>query len=151
MLCVITQVKVNQMIIRTYSELITLPTFKERYQYLKLNGVVGKETFGYDRYLNQEFYRSAGWRSLRDKIIIRDNGCDLGIEDRQVYGRIYIHHLNPLTKNDIKNRSEYLTNPEFLISVSFDTHNAIHYGDEELLLISNLTERTKNDTCPWRR
>ena len=136
-------------IIRTYSELIKLSTFEDRYEYLKLNGVVGEDTFGFDRYLNQCLYHSKRWISVRDKIIIRDNGCDLGIPDRQIFGKIIVHHMNPLNKRDILNDTEYLMNPEFLISVSLNTHNAIHYGDKELL-ITTPTERIKNDTCPWR-
>ena len=138
------------MSIKTYSELILLPTFEERFEYLKLKGSVGKDTFGHDRYLNQVFYTSQEWRRLRDEIIIRDNGCDLGIEDREIGGKIYIHHLNPLGVNDILAHSEYLTNPEYLICTSFETHNAIHYGDINLLP-RNPIERKRNDTCPWRR
>lgn len=138
------------MIIRTYSELITLPTFNERFQYLKLNGQVGESTFGFDRYLNQLFYKSDEWLRLRDQIIIRDNGCDLGIEGREIHGRILIHHMNPIRKEDILNRSRYLLDPEFLICTVKRTHDAIHYGDENLLLTIP-KERRKNDTCPWRR
>lgn len=107
------------MIIRTYSELITLPTFEERFKYLQLNGKVGSETFGYDRYLNQAFYKTPEWRRIRNQIIIRDNGCDLGIEDREIFGRVYIHHLNPLTKDAIISQSDYLMNPEYLITHIF--------------------------------
>lgn len=138
------------MSIKTYSELIRLPTFEERFEYLKLKGSVGKDTFGHDRYLNQVFYTSQEWKRLRDKIIIRDNGCDLGIEGREIGGKIYIHHLNPLGVNDILVHSEYLVNPEYLICVSFETHNAIHYGDINLLPRDPI-ERKRNDTCPWRR
>lgn len=137
-------------IIRTYSELITLPTFEERFKYLQLEGSVGKDTFGYDRYLNQLFYKTAEWKRLRRDLIIRDNGCDLGIEGREIYGRIIIHHLNPITKDDIVSRTEYLLNPDFLICTTHNTHNAIHYGDESLLITSPV-ERSKNDTCPWKR
>lgn len=136
--------------IRTYSQLIRLPTFEDRFEYLKLKGSVGKDTFGHDRYLNQVFYSSMEWRRLRDEIIIRDNGCDLGIEGRQIGGKVYIHHLNPLGVNDILTHSEYLVNPEYLICVSFETHNAIHYGDINLLPRDPI-ERKRNDTCPWRR
>lgn len=137
--------------IRTYSELIKLPTFEERFEYLKLNGSVGEDTFGYDRYLNQKFYKSPEWKKLRNDIIIRDDGCDLGIEDRSIsVGRVYIHHMNPLRKDDIINRSEYLMNPEYLICVTYETHNAIHYGDGNKLFMAPVT-RTKNDTCPWKR
>lgn len=138
------------MSIKTYSELITLPTFEERYRYLRLGGSVGVDTFGFDRYLNQVFYRSQRWRSIRDQVIIRDNGCDLGVEGREIHGRILIHHMNPLTIDDIVNESELLLNPEFLICTIHSTHNAIHYGDENLLVLGPV-ERTKNDTCPWRR
>lgn len=138
------------MSIKTYSELIRLPTFEDRFEYLKLKGSVGKDTFGHDRYLNQVFYSSMEWRRLRDEIIIRDNGCDLGIEGREIGGKVYIHHLNPLGTNDILTHSEYLVNPEYLICVSFETHNAIHYGDINLLPRDPI-ERKQNDTCPWRR
>lgn len=138
------------MIIRTYSELITLPTFEERYRYLKLNGRVGEETFGFDRYLNQIFYRSKEWLRLRDEIIIRDNGCDLGIEGREIRERILIHHMNPISKEDILNRSEFLLNPEYLICTIKNTHDAIHYGDEGLLFTVP-KERSRYDTCPWKR
>ena len=143
------QDKVRQMSIRTYSELITLPTFKERYEYLKLNGRVGEETFGFDRYLNQAFYKSEEWRSIRDHVITRDNGCDLGMEGHEIFGRILIHHMNPIRKEDIINRSDILLNPEYLICTIKNTHDAIHYGDESLLVIAPV-ERRKNDTCPWR-
>lgn len=136
--------------IRTYSELIKLPTFKERFRYLKLNGKVAEETFGFDRYLNQQFYKSNEWLELRDYIIIRDCGCDLGIDDREIYKRIIIHHMNPITKYDIINRTDMLLNPEYLICTTKRTHDAIHYGDENILYDLPI-ERTKNDTCPWRR
>lgn len=138
------------MSIKTYSELVRLPTFEERFEYLKLKGSVGKDTFGHDRYLNQVFYTSQEWRRLRDEIIIRDNGCDLGVEGREIGGKVYIHHLNPLGVNDILTHSEYLMNPEYLICTSFETHNAIHYGDINLLPRDPI-ERKRNDTCPWRR
>lgn len=138
-------------IIRTYSELISLPTFEERYHYLKLDGKVGEDTFGFDRYLNQQFYKTDEWRALRDEIIIRDNGCDLGIEDREIKGqRILVHHMNPITVEDVVNQTDYLLNPEYLICVTKRTHDAIHYGDEGLLLIDPI-ERTINDTCPWKK
>ena len=143
-------VKVNQMNIRTYSELSKLKTFKERFTYLRLNGFVGKETFGFDRYLNQVFYKSAKWKSIRDSVIVRDNGCDLGIEGREIYGKIIIHHMNPITIQDIEQESDFLLDPEFLISTVHETHNAIHYGDENLLILAPI-ERKPNDTCPWRR
>ena len=135
--------------LRTYSELITLPTFKERFQYLQLSGSVGVDTFGYDRYLNQLFYRSPEWKQLRHEIIVRDNGCDLAMDGYDIYGRIIIHHLNPLIKEDILNRSDYLLNPEFLVCTTHKTHNAIHYGDESLLITEPIV-RSRNDTCPWK-
>lgn len=143
-------VKVNQMNIKTYSELTTLPTFEERFRYLKLDGRVGEKTFGFDRYINQIFYKSKEWRSIRDYVIARDNGCDLGVEGHEIYGRVLIHHMNPITKEDILNRSEFILNPEYLISTIKNTHDAIHYSDENLLITSPI-ERTKNDTCPWRQ
>lgn len=138
------------MSIKTYSELILLPTFEERFQYLRLNGSVGKETFGFDRYLNQVFYRSQRWKSVRDYVIIRDNACDLGVEGHEIYGRIMIHHMNPITVEDIERESEFLIDPEYLICTVHNTHNAIHFGDEHLLIKAPI-ERTPNDTCPWRR
>ena len=138
------------MIIRTYSELITLPTFEERYQYLRLDGQVGVETFGFDRYLNQTFYRTdREWLSVRDYVIIRDNGCDLGMPDRDIHSRIIVHHMNPITKEDILRRTKYLLDPEYLICTIKRTHDAIHYGDENLLMQGPI-ERAKFDTCPWR-
>lgn len=139
----------KKMIIRTYSELITLPTFEDRYRYLQLNGEVGKDTFGFDRYINQQFYRSKEWQKIRDEVIIRDNACDLGMEGYEIHGRIYVHHMNPIMVRDIQSNSDYLMNPEFLICTTHRTHNAIHYGDENLLARAPI-ERTKNDTCPWR-
>lgn len=138
------------MTIRTYSELITLPTFEERFRYLKLDGVVGRETFGFDRYLNQVFYKSDEWLEIRDFVIVRDNGCDLGIEGRDIHNRIYIHHMNPITVEDILSRSEYLLNPDFLITTMHQTHNAIHFSDDSLLFAAP-AERRKNDTCPWKK
>ena len=137
------------MIIRTYSKLIELPTFEERYRYLRIGGTVGEETFGFERYLNQEFYKSDEWKSVRRQVIIRDNGCDLGMEDREIYGRIIVHHMNPITIDDLIQRSDFLLNPEYLICTVKATHDAIHYGDESLLLKPPV-ERTKNDTCPWK-
>lgn len=137
------------MIIRTYSELIKLPTFEERYEYLKLDGKVGEETFGFDRYINQEFYRSNEWLKVRDFVIVRDGGCDLAIEDREIVGKILVHHMNPITIDDVLNRSEFLLDPEYLISTIKNTHDAIHYGDSSLLVTAPI-ERRKNDTCPWR-
>lgn len=140
----------NRTNIKTYSELITLPTFEERFRYLKLSGAVGRETFGFDRYLNQVFYNSRRWKAARDYVIVRDNGCDLAMEGHEIYGKIYIHHMNPVTLDDIIHESEFLTDPEFLISTIHNTHNAIHYGDESLLVTAPI-ERSRNDTCPWRR
>lgn len=137
------------MSIRTYSELITLPTFIERYRYLKLSGRVGEDTFGFDRYLNQVFYQSKEWRSIRDYVVTRDNGCDLGMVGHEIYGRILIHHMNPITADDILKRSDLLLNPEYLICTIKNTHDAIHYSDESLL-ITDPIERSKNDTCPWK-
>lgn len=136
-------------IIRTYSELITLPTFMERYKYLRIGGTVGTDTFGFDRYLNQVFYKSDEWKSIRRHIIIRDCGCDLGIEGHEIHERILIHHINPISEEDILGRSDFLLNPEYLISTSHRTHNAIHYGDDSILIDTPL-ERRKNDTCPWK-
>ena len=137
------------MSIRTYSELILLPTFEERFKYLQLNGRVGDDTFGFDRYINQNFYKSADWKRIRDQIIIRDNGCDLALEGYEIYGRILIHHMNPITAKDIGLNTEYLMNPEYLICVTHNTHNAIHYGDEKQIITGHIV-RTKNDTCPWK-
>lgn len=135
--------------IRTYSELSRLETFKERYEYLRLNGKVGEETFGVDRYLNQIFYKSDEWKAIRDFVIVRDDGCDLGVKGYEIRGRILIHHMNPILPEDILKRSDLLLNPDYLITTVLSTHNAIHYGDESLL-ISEPIERTKNDTCPWK-
>ena len=137
------------MSIKTYSELILLPTFEERFKYLQLNGRVGDDTFGFDRYINQKFYRSAEWKRIRDYIIIRDNGCDLAVDGYEIHGRILIHHMNPITISDIKFSTEYLMNPDYLICVTHSTHNAIHYGDEKQIITGPIV-RTKNDTCPWK-
>ena len=136
--------------IRTYSELVTLPTFEERYRYLRIGGRVGEETFGFDRYLNQMFYTSNEWRDIRDHVIIRDNGCDLGMLDREISGRILVHHMNPITVDDVLKRSKYLLDPEYLICTIKNTHDAIHYGDESLLFTGPI-ERRPNDTCPWKK
>ena len=139
------------MSIKTYSEIITLHTFEERYEYLRLGGRVGEETFGFDRYLNQMFYqRDREWKEVRDYVIIRDNGCDLAIEGREINGIIIVHHMNPITIDDIVNRTKYLLDPEYLISTIKNTHDAIHYGDSSLLYTGPI-ERSINDTCPWRR
>ena len=140
----------SQKTVRTYSELTKLSTFEERYDYLRLGGTVGEETFGFDRYLNQIFYNSEEWKSVRNFVITRDNGCDLGVPGREIRGsKILVHHMNPITKEDIINRSDILLNPEYLITTVKNTHDAIHYGDSELLY-KDPVERTKNDTCPWR-
>lgn len=135
--------------IRRYSELIQLPTFEERYQYLRLRGAVGQETFGYDRIFNQRFYCSKEWKTLRDKVLLRDGGCDLGVPGYEIYGKIVIHHMNPISLRDIETMSEFLLNPDYLITTSYDTHNAIHFGDEKLLPLQ-VIERQANDTCPWK-
>ena len=137
-------------IIRTYTELSKLKTFDERFKYLQLNGMVGLDTFGFDRYLNQGFYRSRAWKKVRDQVILRDNGCDLGIEGRDIFRKnIIIHHMNPITVNDVIDGSDFLLDPEFLITTIHSTHNAIHYGDETLLPREPI-ERRPNDTCPWK-
>lgn len=138
------------MSIKTYSALLQLKTFEERFRYLQLGGVVGKETFGFDRFMNQEFYRSKEWKAVRDIVIIRDMGCDLGVEGYEIYGKIMIHHMNPVTPKDIWIKRELLLQPEYLITTTHLTHNAIHYGDEALL-IKTPEERKYNDTCPWRQ
>lgn len=137
--------------IRTYTELSKLQTFEERYRYLKLGGAVGRETFGFDRIFNQQFYASREWKQVRDLIITRDLGCDLGVEGHEIPNgvKIYIHHMNPILLDDIENHSDILLDPEFLITTTFRTHNAIHYGDEDLI-VSKPIVRSKNDTCPWR-
>ena len=137
------------MSIRTYSELITIPTFEERFEYLQLKGSVGKDTFGYDRYLNQVLYRSPEWKRLRNQIIIRDDGCDLACDGYDIYGKVLIHHLNPITVEDVLARSRKVFDPDNLVCVSHNTHNAIHYGDVDSLATGPII-RTKNDTCPWR-
>lgn len=144
------------MSIKTYSELITIPTFIDRYHYLRLDGIVGEETFGFDRYLNQLFYTSDEWRSVRNYVIVRDTGhndyCqDLGMDyDYDIRGRIIVHHMNPIRLEDIQRKSKFLLDPEYLICTVDNTHRAIHYGNEDLLA-KPLVERTRNDTCPWRR
>ena len=138
------------MLMKSYSELIKLRTFKERFDYLKLNGVVASETFGRERYLNQAFYTSDEWKRIRNKVIVRDMGCDLGIEGRELpKGLIVIHHINPITLEDILNRNPALFDLENLISCWTKTHTAIHYGDERVLDLL-FTERKPGDTCPWR-
>ena len=135
--------------IRTYSELSKLSTFKERFDYLRLNGKVGEDTFGHSRFLNQDFYSSPEWRRTRRNIIVRDNGCDMGLEGYSIQGRIYVHHINPITVDDILERRSKLFDPENLICVSSMTHEAITYGIEDMLPTDPVIRRP-NDTCPWR-
>lgn len=138
--------------IRTYTELMKLPTFKERYEYLRIGGTIGHETFGKERWLNQRFYTSTVWRNFRREIIIRDQGCDLAHPDRPfITGeKIYIHHMNPIQIEDVRNIADCLLDPDQVICTSFNTHQAIHFGDESLLGIEEPIERTLYDTCPWR-
>lgn len=138
--------------IRTYSELKELNTFEDRFNYLQLNGLVGQETFGSDRYLNQIFYNSPIWKKVRDQVIIRDDGCDLGLKNHEIYDKVIVHHMNPIRPFDILDNEQYtsyLMNPEFLICTSLATHNAIHYGDDTLIFM-DIKERYLNDTCPWK-
>lgn len=136
--------------IKTYSELISLPTYLERYQYLRIGGKVGEETFGFDRYLNQTLYRSAEWQRFRREMIVRDNGMDMAFDGYDIGGVILLHHINPITERDIVRRDPKIFDPENVICVSLNTHNAIHYGDESLLNLGPVI-RTKYDTCPWRK
>lgn len=135
---------------KTYSELIAIPAYEDRFKYLQLQGAVGKDTFGYDRYLNQVLYNSREWKRFRNEIIIRDNGCDLAFEGYDIHGRILVHHINPITVDDVVNRNPLVFDPENVICVTHNTHNAIHYGDESLLITAPI-ERTRNDTCPWKK
>ena len=135
--------------LRCYKELIRLKTFDERFEYLKLKGIVGEATFGYDRYLNQLLYTSGEWRRIRRDIILRDNGCDLAVEGYDIQDIIIVHHMNPISVEDLIDFSEDVINPEYLICVSHDTHNAIHYGDKSLLTREPI-ERKPGDTCPWK-
>ena len=137
------------MSIKTYSEVIALPTFEDRFNYLQLKGRVGQETFGYDRYLNQILYNSYEWRKFRREIIVRDNGCDLACEGHEINGKALIHHINPIRVEDIINRNPIVFDPENVITTIHNTHNAIHYGDENLLITSPI-KRIQNDTCPWK-
>lgn len=154
MQCVFTleQLVVNLMSrTRTYSELMSLRTHEERFDYLSLRGHVGRDTFGFDRYLNQQFYRSDAWKRIRQQVILRDNSCDMGLEGYDIFGTVYVHHMNPLTKGDILDSSEYLLNPEYLICVSRETHDAIHYGNKDILPYNRLVTRAPNDQTPWKK
>lgn len=142
-------VDMEVLMMKTYSELSKLKTFEERFKYLQLKGEVGEDTFGFDRWINQQFYRSVEWRNVRNAVILRDDGCDLGDQNRPIKGRVIIHHMNPLQKTDFDQNPDYLLNPEYLVCVSHNTHNAIHYGDENLLP-KEWTPRQPNDTCPWK-
>lgn len=142
------QLKVTKRI-RTYSELSDISSFEERYEYLKLDGAVGVATFGFDRYLNQRFYQSKEWKDIRNHIIARDCGCDLGVIGYEIYGKIYIHHMNPIMVSDLRHNTRFLLEPEYLICTTHNTHNAIHYGNKELLILEPI-ERRANDTCPWK-
>ena len=136
--------------IKTYDELMSFDTFIERYRYLRIGGKIGDETFGFERYLNQVFYKTPEWLEVREFVILRDNGCDLGILDREIQGRINVHHINPLSRDDLIYHTDLLLNPDYLISTSDNTHKAIHYGSEDLLIMEPII-RFPNDTCPWRR
>lgn len=136
--------------IKTYSELITIPTYLERYQYLRIGGRVGEETFGFDRYLNQTLYRSAEWQRFRREMIVRDNGMDMAFDGYDIGGVILLHHINPITEKDIIRRDPKIFDPENVICVSLNTHNAIHYGDESLLNLGPVI-RSRFDTCPWKK
>lgn len=135
--------------IRSYLECMQLLTFQERYRYLQIGGRVGKETFGFDRYLNQMLYRTPEWKRFRRDMIVRDNGCDLGCEGYEIYGNVLVHHINPITVEDVINRNPCIFDPNNVICTSLNTHNAIHYGDETLLITEPVI-RKPNDTCPWK-
>ena len=136
--------------IKTYSELISIPTFEERYNYLKLYGIVGEDTFGHKRWLNQNFYHSIEWLRFRDEIILRDGGCDLAFKGFEIFDSVLIHHINPITYEDILNRNPSVLDPENVVCTTLSTHNAIHYGNEKVTTIIPI-ERRKNDTCPWKQ
>lgn len=136
--------------LKTYSELIQYPTFEDRFNYLKLNGAVGEDTFGFDRWLNQRFYKSDEWKSIRDFVIIRDGGCDLAMDGYEIQNRLIVHHMNPIGQNDLIHSTDILIDPEYLVCVSHNTHNAIHYGDISMLVTAPI-ERRQNDTCPWKQ
>lgn len=135
---------------KSYHELSKLESFEDRYNYLKLDGFVGFDTFGHDRYMNQMFYKSKEWKAIRNYVMFRDKCCDLGIQNKPIYGKVYIHHINPITKNDILHSADNLLDPDNLICVSFETHNAIHYGSFESIPNNEIKERKPNDTCPWK-
>lgn len=137
-------------VIRNYAELSQISSYSERFEYLKLAGRVGSETFGFDRIFNQRFYTSTMWNRIRNEVILRDNGCDLGLQGYEIAGRVIIHHMNPITIEDLENLTPYLLNPEYLICVSNDTHNALHYGDNSYPERKRTVVRTPFDTCPWR-
>jgi hypothetical protein len=136
--------------IRTYSELSRLAEFEERYRYLKFTGKFDEDPFGFDRHVKQNFYKSHEWKAVRDFVIVRDGGRDLGVEGFEIYGKILIHHMNQISPKDVTTRSEFLLDPEYLISTTHSTHNAIHFGDENLLVKAPV-ERRRYDTCPWKR
>lgn len=146
---IIVATEMRKSMIRTYSHLSQLTTFEERFDYLSLKGHVGEETYGFDRWINQQFYRSREWKQIRYYVIERDAGCDLGIQGREIQSHIIVHHINPILVKDITDSTEFLLNPEYLICTTERTHNAIHYGDASLLLTMP-AERKPNDTCPWR-
>lgn len=135
---------------KSYKELSRLESFRDRYNYLKIGGIVGEDTFGFDRYLNQALYTSPEWRKVRQEIILRDNGCDLGVDGFDIRDKIIIHHMNPITIEDVSNRDPIIFDPNYLICVSHRTHNAIHYGDESMLPKGPVV-RTPNDTCLWKK
>lgn len=135
--------------LKTYSELMTFQTFEERFEYLSLKGQVGEETYGFDRWINQRFYRSPEWKSVRDFVIVRDSGCDLGVLGREIRERIIVHHMNPILMRDIQDGTSILLDPEYLITTCHNTHEAIHYGSAEIL-IKDPVVRRPNDTCPWK-
>lgn len=136
--------------IRSYKELMHFNTLEERFEYLKLNGKIGEETFGFERYLNQKFYRSSEWKKFRDKIITRDLGCELGMQGNEIEGYIYVHHINPITLKDIETHSSKLLNSNNVICCSEAMHKAIHYGNNDILIKYTFVERKKNDTSPWK-
>ena len=137
--------------IKTYSELTKLTSFEERLNYLRLYGNIGYETFGHDRYINQMFYKSREWEHIRHEVIVRDSCCDMALPGFEIYGKVFIHHMNPLVINDIISSTENLLNPEYLITVSHSTHNLIHYGNDGSIKSSVIAERKPFDTCPWRK